>query len=102
MAGRAVLSASAVNSPTILMHSGSGPAEQLRQHGVTVIVDARLKSGSIADGCHGAHISGGLSHRRPKTIVDQVPPEPIPATAHDITCRASEVHVFAAGICAIN
>ena len=56
------------------MHSGIGPAEQLRQHGITVIVDARLKSGSIAESCRGAHMSGGLSHCRPLTIVDNVPP----------------------------
>ncbi|WP_262269477.1 GMC family oxidoreductase [Microvirga yunnanensis] len=39
-AGEVVLSAGAVHSPTILMHSGIGPAEQLRQHGIAVIVDA--------------------------------------------------------------
>ena len=97
-----VLLASTVHSPTILMHSGIGLAEQLRQRGIAVIVDARLKSGSIADSCRGAHMSGGLSHRRPKIIVDQVPPEPIRAAAHDIACRASEVHVLAVGTCAIN
>src|SRR5262249_29342131 len=47
-------------------------------------------------------MSDGLSHRRPKIIVDQVPPEPIRAAAHDIACRASEVHVLAVGTCAIN
>jgi hypothetical protein len=76
--------------------------EQLRQRGIAMIVDARLKSGSIADSCRGAHMSGGLSHRRPKIIVDQVPPESIRAAAHDIACRASEVHVLAVGTCAIN
>ena len=40
MAGEVVLSAGAVHSPTILMHSGIGPAEQLRQHGITVIVNS--------------------------------------------------------------
>ena len=40
MAGEVVLSAGAVHSPTILMHSGIGPAEQLRQHGIAVIVDS--------------------------------------------------------------
>jgi choline dehydrogenase-like flavoprotein len=102
MAGEVVLLASTVHSPTILMHSGIGLAEQLRQRGIAVIVDARLKSGSIADSCRGAHLSGGLSHRRPKIIVDQVPPESIRAAAHDIACRASEVHVLAVGTCAIN
>jgi choline dehydrogenase-like flavoprotein len=40
MAGEVVLSAGAVHSPMILMHSGVGPAEQLRQHGIAVIVDS--------------------------------------------------------------
>ena len=31
--------------------------------------DARLKGGSIADSCRGEHMSGGLSHRRPKIAV---------------------------------
>jgi choline dehydrogenase-like flavoprotein len=39
-AGQVVLSAGAIHSPTILMHSGVGPAEQLRQHGIEVIVDS--------------------------------------------------------------
>jgi choline dehydrogenase len=40
MAGEVVLSAGSVHSPTILMHSGIGPAEWLRQHGIAVIVDS--------------------------------------------------------------
>ncbi|MFG1708657.1 hypothetical protein ACFLIM_36210 [Nonomuraea sp. M3C6] len=67
-----------------------------------MIVDATLKSGSIAGNCRGAHVSGGLSHRRPKSIVDQVPPESIGAAARDIACRAFEVYVLAVGTCAIN
>ena len=67
-----------------------------------LIVDARLKSGSIAESCRGAHMSGGLSHCRPLIIVDNVPPESIRAAAQDIACRASEVHVLAVGTCAIN
>ncbi len=47
-------------------------------------------------------LSGGLSHRRPTTIVDQVPPESIRAAARDIACRAFDVHVLAVGTCAIN
>ncbi|MGY3607503.1 MULTISPECIES: GMC family oxidoreductase [unclassified Bradyrhizobium] len=39
-AGEVVLSAGAVHSPTILMRSGIGPAEQLRQHGIAVVVDS--------------------------------------------------------------
>ncbi|MET4493417.1 GMC family oxidoreductase N-terminal domain-containing protein [Bradyrhizobium sp. LA7.1] len=40
MAGEVVLSAGAVHSPKILMHSGVGPAGQLRQHGIAAIVDS--------------------------------------------------------------
>ncbi|MBR1165098.1 GMC family oxidoreductase N-terminal domain-containing protein [Bradyrhizobium elkanii] len=40
MAGEIVLSAGAVHSPKILMHSGIGPAEQLQRHGIRVIVDS--------------------------------------------------------------
>lgn len=39
-ADKVVLSAGAVHSPTILMHSGIGPAEQLRAHGIPVVVNA--------------------------------------------------------------
>lgn len=71
-------------------------------HHVAVIVDATMKSGAIAESCRGAHVSGGLSHRRPKSIVDYVPPESIRAAVRDIACRAFEVHVLAVGTCAIN
>jgi choline dehydrogenase-like flavoprotein len=40
MAGEVVLSAGTVHSPTILMHSGIGPAEHLRDHGIAVILDS--------------------------------------------------------------
>jgi len=59
MAGEVVLSAGTVHSSTILMHSGIGPAKQLRQHGIAVIVDAGLKSGSIAESYRGAHSQAG-------------------------------------------
>lgn len=39
-AGQVVLSAGAVHSPMILMHSGVGPAAHLREHGIEVIVDS--------------------------------------------------------------
>jgi choline dehydrogenase len=35
-----VLSGGSLHSPKVLMHSGIGPAEQLRQHGIGVIVDS--------------------------------------------------------------
>src|SRR5262249_5304120 len=97
MAGEVVLLASTVHSPTILRRSVIGLAEQLREGGSAVIDDARLKSGSIADSCRGEHMAGGLSHRRPKTIVDQVPPASIRAAARDIACCAFDVHVLAVG-----
>jgi hypothetical protein len=65
-------------------------------------VASTLKSGSIAESCRGAHVSGGLSHRRPTTIVDQVPPQSIRAAARDIACRAFDVHMLAVGTYAIN
>ncbi|MES2065553.1 MAG: GMC family oxidoreductase N-terminal domain-containing protein [Pseudomonadota bacterium] len=40
LAGEVILSAGAIQSPKILMHSGVGPAEQLLQHGLPVIVDS--------------------------------------------------------------
>src|SRR5215831_17150351 len=97
MAGEVVLLASTVHSPTILMHSGIGLAEQLRQRG-----DCRRQAEEWLHRRQLPWRSGGLSHRRPKIIVDQVPPESIRAAAHDIACRASEVHVLAVGTCAIN
>jgi hypothetical protein len=50
----------------------------------------------------GAHVSGELSHRRPKTIVDQVAPASIRAAARDIARRAFDVHVLAVATCTIN
>jgi choline dehydrogenase-like flavoprotein len=98
MAGEVVLPV----SPTILMHSGDGLAQQMGQHRIAVIVDVRLKRAAVADSCHGAHVSGGLSHRGPLIIVDDVPPESIRTAARDIACRASEVHALAVRTLAIN
>jgi len=82
--------------------TGIGVAEQLRQRGIAVIGDPRLKRRIIAASCSGVTMSGGLSHRRPLIIVDQVSPESIRAAAQDIGCRASEVNMLAVGTCAIN
>ncbi|WP_019831859.1 GMC family oxidoreductase [Sphingomonas sp. PR090111-T3T-6A] len=40
MGSEIILSAGAVHSPTILMHSGIGPAEHLLSHGIDVVVDS--------------------------------------------------------------
>ena len=34
-----VLAASAINSPTLLMHSGIGPADHLKENGITPVID---------------------------------------------------------------
>jgi len=60
------------------------------------------KSGSVAETCRDAHMSGGLSHCRPLIIVDNVSPESIRAAAHDVACRASKVNILAAGTFAVN
>jgi hypothetical protein len=46
MAGEIVPLAGTVHSSTILVNSGMGPATQLRQHGISVIVVASPKSGA--------------------------------------------------------
>ena len=102
MAGEVVLSVTTVHGPTFPMHSGVMLAAQMGQPRIAGIVDARLKSCSVADSYRGAHMSSGMSHRRPLIIVDDVPPESIGAAARDIACRASEVHLLAVGTCAIN
>ncbi|MDX8494738.1 FAD-dependent oxidoreductase [Mesorhizobium sp. VK22B] len=66
MAGEVVLSAGTVHSPKILMHSGIGPAEQLRQHGIAVIVDSPEVGENLHD--HAivpvrAHVKGDLGYQ---------------------------------------
>jgi hypothetical protein len=60
------------------------------------------KSIGLRRGMAGDYKSSRLSHRRSKTIVDQVSPESISAAAHDIACRPCDVRVLAVGTCAIN
>ncbi|GAA2422719.1 GMC family oxidoreductase N-terminal domain-containing protein [Actinomadura vinacea] len=43
--GEVILSGGAVNSPQLLMLSGIGPADQLRAHGIDVLVDAPVGQG---------------------------------------------------------
>jgi choline dehydrogenase len=66
MAGEVVLSAGAIHSPTILMHSGIGPGDQLREHGIGVIVD----SSEVGENLHDhaivpvrAHVKEGLGYQ---------------------------------------
>jgi choline dehydrogenase len=66
MACEVVLSAGSVHSPTILMHSGIGAAERLRQHGIAVIVDSPEVGENLQD--HPmvpvrAYVKGGLGYQ---------------------------------------
>ncbi len=47
--GEVILCGGAVNSPHLLMRSGVGPGEELRQHGIAVIHDAPEVGGNLAD-----------------------------------------------------
>ena len=44
-----VIAASAINSPKLLMLSGIGPAEHLRQHGIDVVADRPGVGGNLQD-----------------------------------------------------
>lgn len=57
------------------------------------------KSASVSEGCRGGHRSGGLPHCCALVIVDDVPPDPVRATAHDIACRTSKVDTLAVRTC---
>ncbi len=48
-AGEVILAAGAINTPQLLMLSGIGPADHLRQHGIAVIADAPDVGGELQD-----------------------------------------------------
>jgi len=53
-----ILCGGAVNTPQLLMLSGIGPGEHLRQHDVTVVVDAPETGRNLRD-----HLAGGMVFR---------------------------------------
>lgn len=46
---RVILSAGAIGSPTILMRSGIGPSETLRQHGIDLLIDSPMVGKNLQD-----------------------------------------------------
>ena len=52
-----ILSGGAINSPHLLMLSGVGPAEHLREHGIEVVLDSPGVGQNLED-----HISAGLEY----------------------------------------
>lgn len=102
MTGEVVPSAGTVLSSAILVSSGIGPAKQLHQHSISVIVVASLNCGATAESRRGARASGGMSHRRALIIVDNVPPEPIRAAPHDVARCAVHMHDLAVRTCSVN
>src|SRR3546814_11346201 len=58
MARQVVLSAGSIQSPTILMRSGIGPAGQLRRHGIGVIVDSPEVGENLQDQDRKSVVSG--------------------------------------------
>ncbi len=61
--GEIVLSAGAVKSPHLLLLSGVGPGEQLRQHGLPVVCDSPNVGREFTDHCT-MHIGVRVSKRR--------------------------------------
>ncbi|MEO8828618.1 GMC family oxidoreductase N-terminal domain-containing protein [Lapillicoccus sp.] len=56
--GEVVLSGGAVNTPHLLMLSGIGPGDDLRRHGIDVVVDAPEVGLNLADHLIAGHIVG--------------------------------------------
>jgi choline dehydrogenase-like flavoprotein len=95
-AGREVLlSGGAVNSPHLLLLSGVGPADQLRAHGIHVVVDAPWVGGGLQvsqPGQRSAHHAGQVANaipasttgtpcqcsRAPPVVTSRRPPELLP------------------------
>ncbi len=55
-----IVAAGAIGSPTILMHSGIGPGDELRHHGITVAHDLPGVGRNLQD-----HVASGLRHTSP-------------------------------------
>lgn len=72
VAGREILlCAGAINSPHILMLSGIGPADQLKQHGIDVVVDSPGVGENLAD-----HLRTQFGALTPEGIGETVNPDP--------------------------
>jgi choline dehydrogenase len=71
-----ILSAGTINSPQLLMLSGIGPAEHLREHGINVIVDSPLVGRNLQDHfyVHWVHeVKQGLSFNGQSTGLKLLP-----------------------------
>jgi len=62
-----VLSCGAITSPTVLMHSGIGAADELRQHGINAVVDLPAVGKNLQD-----HLTVRVSHacEKPDSLYD--------------------------------
>ena len=62
--------------------------------------DRRCRN-KATSGCQ-AYVSGRLSHYGALIIVDNVPPDPVRASPHDVARRAMNVHELAVRTCSMN